>query len=44
MIRCKEAVYPNGEKFTFEYDENGTYTVTKKYSGGEAVLAERRLL
>ena len=39
--QVKEAVYPNGEKFTFEYDENGRYTVTKKYSGGEAVLAEK---
>lgn len=39
--QVKEAVYPNGEKFTFDYDENGRYTITKKHSGGKAVVAEK---
>ena len=36
-----EAVYPDDEKFTFDYAEDNTKTVTKKYSGRQAVLGEK---
>ncbi len=39
--RVTEAEYPDNEKFTFEYAEDNTSTVTKKYSGGRAVLGEK---
>ena len=36
-----EAIYPDGEKFTFDYAEDNTRTITKKYSGHQAVLGEK---
>lgn len=39
--QVKEVKYPDGEKFTFEYAEDNTSTITKKYSGGQVVLGEK---
>ena len=39
--RVSEVLYPNDEKFTFTYSPDNTCTVTKKYSGGQAVLGEK---
>ena len=39
--QVKEVIYPNNEKFTFTYAPDNTCTVTKKYSGGQAVLGEK---
>ncbi len=36
-----EAKYPDNEKFIFEYSDDNTSTITKKYSDGEAVLGEK---
>ena len=36
-----EAIYPDDEKFTFDYAEDNTKTITKKYSGRQAVLGEK---
>ena len=39
--RVEEAQYPNGEKFTFDYADDNTCTITKKYSAGQAVMGEK---
>lgn len=39
--RVTEVVYPNNEKFTFEYAKDNTFTITKKHSGGKVVLGEK---
>ena len=41
--RVTQAEYPNGEKFTFDYADDNTSTITKKYSGEEFVMGEKDL-
>ena len=39
--KVSEVKYLNDEKITFVYSDDQTYTVTKKYSDGKAVLGEK---